>query len=427
LVSGGATPRGAVLVAGERGARYELKGGSVVDIAAGTEFSFEPSLKVPLSKPGEADTLTRVVRISRGSIDVTVTPAKRDATAFMVRGPGKMSSVTRSGTATFVASDDRSTTACRSGDTLVGVGNDWKPLKEGFARTLAPDSPTALPRPLVAPPVPSFDRGLVFVRGSETGRAEASWPAIKNATAYEVRVSRLGNGGAVLLSDTTTTSTNSPLSALSPGTYTLAVAAVDKTGLRGAMSEAKALRVAGLEVPEGAVAADNGAIVLAKEQRVRLLGADGLEVSYGTSRVFGAAPATLGLAHGESVVARLRSPGATDEAVIRLEPQGLRARVHIDPKAALWPNDRVNVTVDLYDASGRAVPENVEVKPTVTINLEPVKLDWQRSGRSLQAKVPPSPTQGPWVVRAEVRNGRGELLGRDFLEVAKNQGEVARR
>src|SRR6185295_10482368 len=68
LVSGSAAPSGTGLVAGGNGARYELKGGSVVDVAAGTEFSFDPSLRIPLGKPGDPDTLTRVVRVAKGTV-----------------------------------------------------------------------------------------------------------------------------------------------------------------------------------------------------------------------------------------------------------------------------------------------------------------------------------------------------------------------
>ena len=419
LVSGSATPEGSALVAGAHGARYELRGGAVVDIAAGSEFSFEPSLRVPLSRPGEPDTLTRVVRLTHGTLDATVTPAKHDATALMVHGPGKMSSVTRSGTSTFVAADDRSTAACRAGDMLVGVGNDWKPLKEGLARTLAPENPIAAPRPFVGPPAPSFDRALLFIRGGSTGSAEATWQPVKDAASYDVRVSRMEEKGAVLVSHESVSAARAPLHDLEPGMYSIVVASMDKYGLAGSASPSKSIRVAALEVPEGAVVADDGTIVLAKDQRVRLLGSEGLEVSYGTSRFFGAAPTTLGLAHNESVVARLRAPGATDETVIRLEPKGLRARVQVGPRAAYWPGDDVTITVDLYDASGRPIPENADAKPTVTVNLEPVKLDWRRAGRTMRATVPPSMSHGPWIIRAEVRDARGELLGRDFLEVAK--------
>jgi hypothetical protein len=113
--------------------------------------------------------------------------------------------------------------------------------------------------------------------------------------------------------------------------------------------------------------------------------------------------------------------------VIRLEPKGLRARVHVDPKAAFWPDDSVAVTVELYDARGRPIPESSDVKPTVTVNLEPVKLEWQRSGRVLRATVPPSAAPGPWVLRAEVRDGHGELIGRDFLEIAKVDSRATAR
>lgn len=135
LISGTASPQGDGLVAGDHGARYELRGGTIVDVAPGSEFSFEPSKRIPLGRRGEPDRPTRVVHLMHGSVDVTVPATKRDPTALMVRGPGKMSSVTRAGTSTFLAADDRSTAACRTGDMLVGVGNDWRPLKQGFART----------------------------------------------------------------------------------------------------------------------------------------------------------------------------------------------------------------------------------------------------------------------------------------------------
>lgn len=432
LISGTASPQGDGLVAGDHGARYELRGGTIVDVAPGSEFSFEPSKRIPLGRRGEPDRPTRVVHLMHGSVDVTVPATKRDPTALMVRGPGKMSSVTRAGTSTFLAADDRSTAACRTGDMLVGVGNDWRPLKQGFARTLAPENPAAVPRPVLAPPAPSFDRSLLFMRGSESGSAEARWQPVKNAASYDVRISRVDEKASVVVSHESTNATREALRSLAPGKYSIVVASVDKYGLPGAPSEPKTLRVAGLELPEGAVVKDDGTVVLAKEQRVRLLGSEGLEVSYGTSRFFASAPTTLGLAHDESVVARLRAPGSPDETVIRLEPKGLRAKVQVSPRAAFWPTDSVNVTIDLYDASGRAVPDGVDVKPTVTINLEPVKLDWRRHGRSLQAAVPPSAAPGPWIIRAEVRDGRGELLGRDFLEVAKSEsrgvaGGVANR
>jgi len=310
----------------------------------------------------------------------------------------------------------------------VGVGNDWKALKQGFARTLAPEDPSAVPRPILAAPMPAFDRGLVFVHDADTGSANASWRAVKDAKSYDVRVSRAEGARTTVVSRELVTVASTGLRALSPGTYSIVVTAIDKSGLLGTPSEAKVIRVAGLEMPEGATVGQDGAIVLAREQRVRLLASSGLEVSYGTSQIFAPAPSTLGLAHNESVVARVRAPGTADETIIRLEPRGLRARVQVGPRTASWPRDSVVVAVELYDDSGRPIPEG-SVTPTVTVNLERVKLYWQRSVRAMRATIPPSASGGPWVVRAEVRDGRGELLGRDFLEVAKSRmdGTAANR
>ena len=52
LLVGSATPKDATLVAGETGARYELRGGALLELSPGTTFSFEPSIRLKIRKPG---------------------------------------------------------------------------------------------------------------------------------------------------------------------------------------------------------------------------------------------------------------------------------------------------------------------------------------------------------------------------------------
>jgi hypothetical protein len=191
----------------------------------------------------------------------------------------------------------------------------------------------------------------------------------------------------------------------------------------GAPSESSTVRIVGLTVPKGADVAADGTVLLGRDQRVSLTGGSGLEVSYGGSSMFQSAPSTLGLAHNAPTLVRLRAPGAKDETVIRLEPKGLRANVAIGPRVARWPLDRVVIDVELYDTSGRPVPEDAEVSPTITVNLDPVSVKWVRTGRTLHAELPPGIAPGPWVVRAEVHDPRGELIGRNFLEVAHSPSQ----
>ena len=59
------------------------------------------------------------------------------------------------------------------------------------------------------------------------------------------------------------------------------------------------------------------------------------------------------------------------------------------------------------------------------MNLAKVPVHWEQSGHTLRAAIQPGTPPGPWVVRAEIRDRNGELLGRDFLEVAPTEPTAA--
>jgi hypothetical protein len=395
----------------------------------GAEFAFEPSLHIKLRKPTDPETITRAVYMPHGHVDVTV-PTLRDPTAVMIRGPGKMSAVAKEGRLTFVAEGERTTAAARVGEMLVGIGrNDWKLLKQGTARTLSPEDPAATPRPILTAPKVTADAKLFIVRGDEEAHVAASWAPLTGAAQFDVTLARTG-AAAKVVSHQLVSKSSLAFGELTPGTYTLVVAPIDKQGLTGTVSEACTLRVVGVQTPPGASRSVDGAVIIGRDQRVSLVGADQMEVAYGNSADFMGVPNTLGLAHGSATTIRLRVPGTTEEAVLHLEPQGLRANVHIGPRSATWPLDRVAIDIDLYDTSGRAVPDDTEIDATVTVNLAKVPVSWERSHHTLHATLPAGTPPGPWVVRTEVHDGHGELIGRDHLEVApvaQRSAAVARR
>lgn len=418
LTSGSATKDGATLVAGNQGASYDLRGGAHIDLSAGTEFSFEPSMNLKLGAPGEPETLARAVRLAKGRIDIALPDRAKNQTAVLVRGPGKLNSVSKEGRATFlIGADDRQTVASRKGDMLVGVGNEWKTLHEGFARTLSPQDPSALPRPILAAPAAKVDHALAIVEGNAGAQVSTSWAGAKDAAQYEVDVQTDGASASAARTQTTSGSSAS-FDALPPGGYTVTVAAIDRFGLIGVPTAPIPVRVVGVEMPDGATM-DDGVVQLGRDQRVLLTGARGLQVSYGSSKLYVDAPPSLGLAHNEATTARLRIANSTEEVSLKLEPVGLRAHVDIGPHVARWPADHVTIRVELYDATGRAVQDGTKVEEKVTVNMAPVALNWTRSGQVLTASLTAPSVPGPWVVRAEVRNERGDLIGRDFLEVAR--------
>jgi hypothetical protein len=421
LVSGTVLPQDALLTAGAEGAVYELRGGAILNVSAGTAFAFEPSIRLKLRKPGDPDTFARSVRLTHGHVDVTIPAKYREQTAVFLHGSGKLGAVAKEGISTFIADDVRTTVASREGEMLVGIGNEWKPLKEGFARTVEPSDAIGIPRPILGAPQAKTDHDLVVVEGERTAHFSATWSALKEATTYDVAFTPFFGPKEQRRSTVheSTSATTATWKDLVPGSYAVKVAAVDRSGLAGAPSSEAILRVVGLSAPDGATIADDGTVALGHDQRVSLTDGTGLEVSYGSSSVFQPAPSTLGLAHNGPTLVRLRKAGSKEETVVQLEPKGLRANVTIGPRVARWPLDRVVIDVELYDTNGRPVPDGADISPTITVNLDPVSVKWVRSGRTLHAELSPGMAPGPWVVRAEVHDRRGELLGRDFLEVAR--------
>ncbi len=78
----------------------------------------------------------------------------------------------------------------------------------------------------------------------------------------------------------------------------------------------------------------------------------------------------------------------------------------------------IEVTVQLFDARGRAVAESTPVKPNVMVDVQPTEVTWLRSGNTMHTFIPAPSSRGPWVVRVEIADEFGDPAGRDFMEVA---------
>ena len=83
----------------------------------------------------------------------------------------------------------------------------------------------------------------------------------------------------------------------------------------------------------------------------------------------------------------------------------------------MWPRDPVRIQVRLASTTGQALPFSPTLK--VTVNLDPIPVEWHRDGDVYRAVVPPVTKPGPWVVRTEITDPHGNEIGRGFLEVAR--------
>jgi hypothetical protein len=402
---------------GAEGTTKQLAGGAILHLAPGTRIELGRSLKLQLAPPGSPQTLTQVVKLISGRVDVEIPLSKVPKTAVLLQAPRKVSAVAKGGHSIAIADANRITLAAVDGDMLAASGNDWKTLPSGLMRGFIGHDPAYQEHPVPGVPSLGISHPLLLALGTQSPSTRADVGGVKEADHYQVSVWRVAEKGNELVRRLDAAGAAAEISGLKPGQYQVTARAVDSTGIFGQDSEPRALRVVGADLPTGSRYED-GAILMGTRNRVKLLGATGLEASYGASTHFVTAPDSVGLSRGEGTVLRLREPGSLDEVRVGLEPRTLRADVKITPKHPHWPEDMIEVTVHLFDARGRAVNESVQVKPTVLVDVQPVEVTWLRSDNALHTFIPAPSTRGPWVVRVEIADEFGDPAGRDFMEVA---------
>ena len=400
----------------------QLPGGAILHLAPGTQLEVVRTLKLQLSPTGSTETVTQVVKLTSGRVEVELPLSKVPRTAVLFQAPHKVSAVAKGGHSIAIVDADRTTFAAVDGDMLAASGNDWKTLPSGKVRSFNGGDPTAEEHAVPGAPTVDVARALLLALGEQAPSASVDVGGVPQAEHYELSLWRIADKGRELVRRVDARGKSGDIAGLTPGRYEVTARAVDSTGIFGKDSAAHSLHVIGAELPDGA-RFENGTILLGQRGRVKLLGADGLEASYGASAHFVRAPGTVGLARGEGTVVRLREPGSTDEVKLGLEPRALHADVEISPKTAHWPQDKIEVSVHVFDARGHAVSESVKVKPTVLVDVQPVEVNWTRSGNVLNAQIPTAAGRGPWVVRVEIADEFGDPAGRDFLEVAGSDNE----
>jgi hypothetical protein len=293
----------------------------------------------------------------------------------------------------------------------------WAPLAAGRARMFSKARPAGAERALLSAPRLADKTGLVFT-DSDGPKSVAIhlWP-MPRAALYQVSIVQVTDAGPKPATILTSTSSNFSTPPLPPGRYKARARAVDAHGLMSANSAPLSFRVVGMKLPAGANVQD-GNVQLGRGQRVQLLGAEHLEVSYGTMAPFLPAPSSLGLNRERATThIRLREGPNSPEVAVKLEPLGGLAKVELGPPRARWPKDRVSITIRAFHSNEEPQQDTHQLVPVVSVNIDRVHVDWVRRGNVLWGEVPPPAGPGPWVVRVVVRNRLGDELNRDFLEV----------
>jgi hypothetical protein len=400
-------------VASDSGAIVEVDGRVILRLRAGTILRAERKA-ARLALGGEGGVRTYRLELISGTLDVEDPMPTPDARqAVMVQAPRSVTGTMLGGRMIVAAMTGRATVANKAGVVWVGSGSGWRSLGAGTAWSSS--RAVVSPYPLTPPPILEGSRHAWSGITSPVSIDGLRWSPVDGALRYVVRLEGPGDPEPFDTLEAALPVQPRAFRPAGPGAYTAKVAAVDANGIEGAPSEPLRLAVVGMIVPPGATIGDDDSLRISDREVATLTHAGGLLASYGTAQGI-PAPTAVKLFRGESTLFQLRDPRDREGFDFVLAPRRLALRVQAGPKTVRWPGEPVEITID---AVAGTLPDSVEVRPTVTVGVEPVPLEFQRDGRGLHAalQAPRNAGPGPWVVRVDVADQYGHFLGRDFVEV----------
>lgn len=412
VVAGSGTTSGGVFTAGAQGAEYQLPTLARLQLAPGAAVRLFPVPQQLQLAPG-AKTTTYSFALIKGRVDVLVPAKPRSAVLCSL---GKSSAVIGTGRAAVLTREGDFTVASFEGDVRTLAADRWQTLPPGTLSHV--DSARATtPTPTLAPPALVPGQRLWFSAGEPVSVSGFDFAKVERAAQYDLRL-RKGDGSEEQLRRVTSgTRLSEAFVGLVPGRYDLSLRSVDAQGIAGAWSAVEPVRVVGVSLPPGGYSSA-GDIFIGKGQEVRFSNTEGLEMTYEGAGRYVPASEAVSLYRGETTVVSFRVPGSVYPTTARLRPRGVFAHVALGPSRAVWPKDSVQIAIELRSKSGESVPQFLELKTDVKLGIEPIDVHFTRDGNRLIGTVPPPERPGPWVLRVEVRDQFGSLLGRDFLEIA---------
>jgi len=234
---------------------------------------------------------------------------------------------------------------------------------------------------------------------------------------YRVSVEQLEPERRFVSSLETLAPTLSPPPRLEPGRYDLSVQAIDRFGINGRFSKSETFSVMGVRSSDGGYVDAQGNIIAGYDRRVHLTYADGLLMK-GAQRDWHPVPEEIVLPSGEPMNLHVRQVGDTRMVSARILPQKLETSVSVGPKFVRWPGDSVRVEVKIEGPTAGSTPAWITPRFRVLLGIDEFPVTWTQHGDTYVTEVPPQSGGGPWIVRVEVEDQYGHLLGRDFVEIA---------
>jgi hypothetical protein len=403
-----------------------LPDGVTIELEPGAQAHWMRASRLPTETNGWARGYHLVLQ--EGELEVRMPPGTKGTHAFLVS--------TKAGTLTdwrgqlhVMVHDDSAAAAIYQGALVVGSNGQGFPVYDGagivMKKGVDPDKTRGIPAP------PSWEGGGSFslaARGERAG-LDFRWAAVAGAAGYRIEIATEPTMVRVVHRATTTEPHFAMPEPQAGARYWAHVRAVGAVGIVGEWSAAHAIRVVRYDLPDGAVVANDGAIVLPDRTSVTLSDVDGVEAAYENvmtspnrvavplywSKLTGA----LRIADDSAMrIVHLRDSTPGTETRLVLARRQLRADVDLQPKNARWPLNPLEARVIVRDSSGRidAAAERITVE--TMLDITPIPVVWQEQGATWSARIAPRPIAGPSVVRVVVKDARGSEIGRGFMEIA---------
>jgi hypothetical protein len=388
-------------------------------LATDTQLLRRASVPAPMHIKNMAER-TYVLELVHGRVDVDIDMSKQPYYSVMLYAPRRVTAYLKGGRSAVLASKQGVVVAAMTGaDISAGNADRWRPIHVGTALAVSRERPTGETRSLLTRPTLAVQSSIILSLGNSKPNV-LSWSNVSNARNYRLTLScdSAGEQGASQTFELTQTSFELPT--LKPGRCSATVSAFDAWRLNSAESNHVAVRVIGVELPEGAYL-HAGVPQLGEFQSVRFTHAGGLEMAYGSGNVFGPAPESIHLSAGRPLLARLREVGTTQEVALLLEPRAVGGSIAFAPARAKWPGKPISVSVSISGPAGAPLSNSIDVNLITSINSDAIDVDWHRAGNSWTAQIAQPPRAGPWVLRVTATDQAGQVLARDFIEIALSE------
>jgi hypothetical protein len=409
--------RGSFMTKGEP-ATLSLPGGGAVVVYADTEASLLTESQGLMLLPGKK-TVTYSVILRKGHIDVELPEQNPPALAVIVSTKADTRIVTLSGKTSIRAEGYNVTAVSYQGLTTVTQGTKLTRLPNKVKRTYQGKSGNVDHDLLAATSYVNGKRVWLATRGTVKASGY-TWAPVAKAVGYKLSLEDKLDGRIITQQRVTEPRFEATNVELGPGQYELKVTAIDRDGFFSPQSGNLNLRVVGVKLPPGAELQKNDTIALGSNQQISLSHAEGLTLTTADHR--GNVPATsaFGLASQERASILIHDPDGADTSTLTLVRREYLVRVWVGPKLVTWPLEPVELRIELMDEQGNRLAPTVEPAARVLLGTDPVEVDWTKGSSTWHARLSPQSGQGPWVVRLEVLDQYGVLIGRDFVEVSSS-------